>query len=580
LTVAAPDRGVNDPALHTLAWGAALVLPVLIYTATVPSATLANQLAALAGWGLVALLLRTRGWAGAMVCSAALSATAAVWAAAAAWQIASGRLPLGLGLGLAGSAVLVAALAGLGAAAARSAAAPRGLFEALVLAGTCSAALGAQQALAPAAISADWLASTSLPGRAVGQLRQPNHLATLLLWSIAALVPLFEQGVLSRSAARRVLGFVLLGVLVLGVVLSGSRTGLLAMGLLLLWAVVDRRLSLLSRAVLVAAPVLALVFSLGLSAEADESGGVGIGARRPSAGGDWSSSRMAIWRDTWDLIVANPWTGVGVGDYNFAWSLSVFPNRPTAFFDHSHNLPLQLWVELGLPLGTLVLLLLVTALWQAARRSWALAGETGVASRTALVLVLLMVPHSLAEYPLWYLHFLLPTAFFWGWCLGAVPAVAPMQAAAQRGWAGTVIGGAMLAAAAFAWWDYGRVVAIYQPGDHPAPLAERIAEGRRSVLFAHHADYALVTTPAEPVTLPGAFDRVTHFLLDTRLMIAWAQSLHARGHEDHARHIAARLREFGNPKSAEFFAECERDASLFQCQPPKRVLSWRDFKGL
>jgi O-antigen ligase len=572
----------GDAALERLLWSAALVAPVLVYAATVPSATLANQIAAVAGWGLLAMGLR---WQRhriatldtAMAGVAALLVVAGVWAAAAAWGMAQG-LPTSIGASYIGTALLIGVLAWLGAAAARGGVQPRAMFEALVLAGALSAVVGALQALAPAAVP-EWLAPSGLPGRAVGQLRQPNHLATLLLWSIAALVPLVDSGALSRTALRRIAALVLLGLLVVGVVLSGSRTGLLATGLLLAWGVVDARLSRLSRAILVVAPLLAFALSWLLSLQAH---GVGIGARHTEAGGDWSSSRLAIWRDTAELIRAHPWTGVGVGEYNFAWSLSVFPNRPTAFFDHSHNLPLQLWVELGLPLGTLVLVLLAVALWQAARRSWARSGEPGVAARSAFALVLLMVPHSLAEYPLWYLHFLLPTAFFWGWCLGVVPAatVNEVNDPTQRSWTACVLGAAMLAAAALAWWDYGRVVAIYQPGDKPQPLAERIAEGRRSLLFAHHADYALVTTPTEPVTLPGAFDRAPHFLLDTRLMIAWAQALHARGHEDHARHIAARLREFRNPKSGEFFAVCERDANAFQCQAPQRVLTWRDFKGL
>lgn len=571
-----PTANAGDAVLHRAGWYAALVLPALVYTATVPSATLANQLAALAGWGLLAVVLRTPMSMAAISGSAALSAVAAVWAGAALWQVVAGRLPASLGWGQAGSAALIAVLAWLGAAAARAKAPPQGLFEALVIAGVLSAALGAVQAFAPSAIAVDWLATSGLPGRAVGQLRQPNHLATLLLWSIAALVPLVESGVLSRSATRKTIGFVLLALLVLGVVLSGSRTGLVAMGLLLLWAVVDRRFSLPSRALLATAPVLAFLMSWALSADA--AGGVGIGARRAGAGSDWSSSRLAIWRDTWDLIQANPWFGVGVGDFNFAWSLSVFPNRPTALFDHSHNLPLQLWVELGLPLGTLVLVLLLVALWQAFRRSSAVQSAAGVAARTAFVMVLLLVPHSLAEYPLWYLHFLLPTAFFWGWCLGQAPERA--NESRRSGSVGPVLGAALMAAAAFAWVDYGRVTAIYQSSAGAAPLAERIADGRRSVLFAHHADYALVTTPTAPVTLPGAFDRAPHFLLDTRLMMAWAQSLHARGLDDHARHIAARLREFNNPKSAEFFAVCERDARAFQCQAPMKTLTWRDFRGL
>ena len=67
--------------------------------------------------------------------------------------------------------------------------------------------------------------------------------------------------------------------------------------------------------------------------------------------GDISSSRFGIWRNTLALIRAHPWLGVGFGEFNFAWTLTPFPGRPVAFFDHTHNLPLQLAVELGLPLA-------------------------------------------------------------------------------------------------------------------------------------------------------------------------------------------------------------------------------------
>jgi O-Antigen ligase/Virulence factor membrane-bound polymerase, C-terminal/Protein glycosylation ligase len=555
---------------------AALLLPAIVYAATLPSATLANQAVALGGWGVLALSLvgsrRIVGLQGTRAGrdTAVLAAAALLWALAAAASMVWGGLPRGLALSLAGSVLAALALVWLGAAFAGAVLRAEGLFIALLAAGAFSALLGAVQALAPAVLVGDWLSTTTLPGRAVGQLRQPNHLATLLLWSIAALVPLLDSGTLSRTPLRRIVAFVLWGLLVLGLVLSGSRTGLLATGLLLLWAVVDRRLSPLSRGLLIATPLLVALLAWALTSSSDT---VGIATRRIE-GSDWSSSRLAIWRDTWDLIQAHPWLGVGVGSYNFAWTLSVFPQRPTAFFDHSHNLPLQLWVELGLPLGSLLLLLLCVALWQAARRSW----RRDTAARTMLVLVLLMVPHSMGEYPLWYLHFLLPTAFFWGWALASEP---HNDSSVALPWMAPALGAALLAAAVLTGWDYRAANQIYQPStDNTQSLAERIARGQRSVLFAHHADYALVASAPEPVMLPGAFHRPTHFLLDTRLMIAWAQSLHARGYEDHARHIAARLREFRNPKAAEFFAVCATDTSAFQCQAPKRVLGWQDFKGL
>ena len=144
-----------------------------------------------------------------------------------------------------------------------------------------------------------------------------------------------------------------------------------------------------------------------------------IGAAARLGGGDFSASRFAIWRDTLSLIAAQPWLGVGFGEFNFAWTLTPLPDRPLAFFDHTHNLPLQLAVELGLPLAALLLALLAWALWLAWRRCRAVAGPMGAALRAAFVMVLLMALHSQLEYPLWYAHFLLPTALAWGLCLGA-----------------------------------------------------------------------------------------------------------------------------------------------------------------
>jgi hypothetical protein len=140
-----------------------------------------------------------------------------------------------------------------------------------------------------------------------------------------------------------------------------------------------------------------------------------------------------------------------------------------------------------------------------------------------------------------------------------------------------------VAGAAFSVWDYGRVTAIFSAKSGDPPLEARIARGQRSVFFAHHADYAAVTSGL-PVADPArAFDRVSHYLLDTRLMIAWSHSLAAQGRLDEARHLAARLREFRKADADEFFAACDIPASTagepppFQCQLPSRTVPWKDF---
>src|SRR5262249_46401743 len=157
--------------------------------------------------------------------------------------------------------------------------------------------------------------------------------------------------------------------------------------LLALWGLADRRLARWLRVALMCAPVVYLAFAGGMSAWAHLSGHVYGGEARLGES-DVSASRWGIWSNTLAPVRPPPWAGVGFGEFNFAWTLTPFPGRPVAFFDHTHNLPLQLLVELGIPLGGLVTLLLSWALVQAGIRAWRVSGEAGTPSRAAFVMVL------------------------------------------------------------------------------------------------------------------------------------------------------------------------------------------------
>jgi hypothetical protein len=205
------------------------------------------------------------------------------------------------------------------------------------------------------------------------------------------------------------------------------------------------------------------------------------------------------------------------------------------------------------------------------------------------MLVLLIGLHSLVEYPLWYAYFLLPAALAWGFALGtpaagagaAGPAAAADPARAGPAWLGVGAGLLVAAGGMLAALDYQRAVVIYAPGDGAASLAERVAVGQRSPLFAHHADYAAATNPVPPDSAARGFQRAPHSLLDTRLMVAWARHLAATGELDRARWLAQRLKEFRNPDAQPFFAPCEGGATVeFQCQAPETVHDWREFARL
>lgn len=579
----------------------AAAFPSLLAYSLSPSPTYLNQALAFALWALFALFTAPqrpgRGpWA--------LWAALVVLAAAAAWSWGPGALPASLALSvlatLFAAAVLVAAGAG-----ARARPDAEALFIAFawawVACGVLNIAIALVQVFAPTWPDGTWLAASGIPGRAVGNLRQPNHLSSLLLWHCIAVVALLQLGQL-----RRVWAGVLLALGVFAVVLTASRTGLVSVLLLAGWGLLDRRLSRPARLLLVAAPAVYALAWLGMAQWAELTQHTFGGAQR-LAEADVGGSRVAIWRDTLTLIAQQPWAGVGFGEFNLAWTLTPLPQRPVAFFDHTHNLPLQLAVELGLPLATLVMALLLWALWRGLRAAWAMPGSLGTAQRCAMLMVLMIGLHSLLEYPLWYSYFLLPAAWAWGFALQAdegkqkassAPTAAPTAAlaAAAPGLSSRplmALAALVVAGAAFSVVDFLRVASIFSATPGTAPLAQRVASGQRSVFFAHHADYAAVTAGLPMADPAHAFDRVVHYLLDARLMMAWAQSLSERGETEAASHIAERLREFRKPDADEFFAVCETQAIAaaaaasaastaasappFQCTPPARVPGWRGF---
>ena len=579
---------------------AALSLPSLLAYNVSPSSTFLNQALSASLWGAFVLALgraRLRGPASFGSGSGyAMAVTAVLAGAIYLWGELRG-LPDSLALSLTSSVAAAATVAVAGRRAGRGSAAAS-LF-ALTCAGALTAGLLGSliafvQVFLPGWADGTWIAVSGTPGRAVGNLRQPNHLSTVLLWACVAAVALHELGRLRRGLAAAALSLC-----VLAVVWTASRTGLLSVALLAGWGLLDRRLSLPGRVMLLASPLVYFAGWLGMAAWARFGGFAFFGTAR-LAETDISGSRFGIWRNTLALILEHPWTGVGLGNFNFAWTLTPFPVRPPAFFDHAHNLPLHLAAELGLPLAALIVGLLLAGLWRIARAIPRADGERGVSVRAALVFLLMVGLHSLLEYPLWYAYFLLPTAFVFGFALALAqnPPVDPAGVSSarrmrsrrrlRRSWPLTLAGAAMAVGAVAAVVDYGRVAAIFD-ASAPGTLADRIATGQRSVLFAHHADYAAVTMQRDPPAPPEAFARTTHFLLDTRLMMAWADSLAWYGRVDQARYLAARLREFRNPASQAFFAECPERALpaaeaqaqglSYRCALPERVWTWKDFRS-
>jgi O-antigen ligase len=603
-----PSSLGDRPEIRLTVYALALLCAPLLAWNRTPSATQLNELLCILCWGLCLLAanaLPAVGLRRAPITWLAVPLGIMGVAVVGSWTL--GSLPTSLALPPLLSLVAACFVASLGARAAQGG--ERDGLEAfapfafgMVGVGVLSALIAVVQVYFPNLCDGTFIAQSGIPGRAVGNLRQPNHLASLLVWSVIALVPLVEWGRIPRW-----LGAILLVLIMWGVFLSGSRTGLYAgAGVLVLWALADwlfaallprtsplPRLSTSTRAALIVACALALAAPWLTSHLAH---GAVIGTATRANDGD--SSHFAIWRNAVEMIRQQPWLGVGWGEFNFAWTLTPFPNRPVAFFDHTHDLPLQLLVELGIPLGLLVLGLLLWAFGLGVVRAWTTPGAAGHGARAASVMVLMIAAHSLDEYPLWYCYFLLPAAWAWGFTLGSgrsssepalsgVARAKPLESGRiiRMGSEGTslrVFGGAMVLVAMLAWWDYMERVSVIFLDEPGLPvLAKRIETGETSPLFAHHADYADATTTEPPSRALGALSRSTHSLLDSRLMIAWANALAESGQTERARYLVARLKEFHKEEAEEFFAPCADDTlkvKPFQCQPEPTGLTWRDFR--
>jgi O-antigen ligase len=172
------------------------------------------------------------------------------------------------------------------------------------------------------------------------QLGRPEMLKSLLLLLVAT--TLFLATVFSLSRMGMISMFASIGVMG-AVQCSGKSRSLLAAVLTL---------------VLLASGVAASMW-VGVAPVVEHFGQL----PRNEAPAHSSEGRVALWGDTLKLIGEHPWTGVGLGCFEVAFT-AVQSIQLTYVADHAHNDYLELAAELGLPAAVLLFSLL---LWLAGR---------------------------------------------------------------------------------------------------------------------------------------------------------------------------------------------------------------------
>ena len=519
VTGGAPGVGMDRIVVHALC-GICLAYPWLNPLAGGPSTSVQPWLASAA---CAALLVALCGWARPRW-------PLALWLAFAALGAAAAWLPALDAFAAVGGVALVLAAAGLAPPRSHDDFA-RTITLAWLSAAVASSVLALLQYFDAAAPLAPF-ASVAAAGEAYGNLRQRNQFATLTAIGFAALLWLVATGWPWRRCALPLVLLAAAGAA------TASRTGAVEWIALAAFAATSRGSRRTEVAIAAAAGIV--VFSLAafslptLLYMATGIEGRSVFERFAQEAG--CSSRRVLWSNVVHLIAQRPWTGWGWGELDFAHYMTLYPGlRFCDILDNAHSLPLHLAVELGLPVAVLACAGLLWALVRIA--PWREADPT---RRLALGVLLVILAHSLLEYPLWYgpfqIAFGLALGLLWG----------PRQAvSAARANACAVAAAIALAAVAYAAWDYHRISQIYMAPEARDPdyRGDPLPKLRESRLFRAQVQFAELTiTPLTPANARWTYDTalaMLHYSPEPRIIEKLVESATLLGeHEAAAAHLA------------------------------------------
>jgi O-antigen ligase len=301
----------------------------------------------------------------------------------------------------------------------------------------------------------------------------PNRNQTGDLFGISTLVVLAcMQDDFRRGRKRWIIWLAGLGVLVAALILNFSRAGILILVIgVAAWLV---RLALRKwsgAGIAVAASLLLVLFTalLLFGGETIERFHLRLG----SEGAVTSDYRWLIFRDTWTLIKASPWCGIGLGNFESVFALFRDISHGESRSLHPESDWLWVWTEMGWPAVAIILLgaaLLV-------RRAFPLKEGSNQRLRyAALVGAILFALHGLVDVSGHRFGTFLAATFLLGLAQFRPPSSAP------RRWPSIVFRllGVLLAVAGATWLSAWR-------RDLPLPGYVGVENVKRSATFATHS---------------------------------------------------------------------------------------------
>lgn len=261
------------------------------------------------------------------------------------------------------------------------------------------------------AISLNAYAVELAPGARPGaNVAQPNNFSTISFVGLCAALWLYQREKLNAWVFWLAAGFLMLGML-----MSQSRTGWLQIGMLITWGgILASRMNLriTHRQLL----ILGVGFAAGVSVWPTICDYLFLSVGRTLDDSMKAGVRLPFWWSMLDALMRDPWFGYGWLQGGLAQERVALDHPPMgALFDHSHNLFLDLLLWNGIPVGGLMVVLLVW--WFVVQ----LRNCEDVGTGILLMAVMGIFIHGMLEYPLTYAYFLVPVGFSMGVIEGNLP---------------------------------------------------------------------------------------------------------------------------------------------------------------
>lgn len=261
-----------------------------------------------------------------------------------------------------------------------------------------------------------YLPTLELSGsRPFANFGQPNHLSTFLFMGLISVWYLYETNRL-KSYFSCLIGLFL----IFGIALTQSRTAwVVCLFVAFFYFLIKTRAQLklntlgfgglfISYIVLIGAlptitKVLERLFQLDLTQTRDV-------ISRASSGHE----RLSLWQQSWDLILLQPWQGYGWNQIGVSIVENIDEFYWGLWYSSSHNIILDIFLWVGMPLGILILAYVCWLLYILLIH---------VKSKEAYLSLMMMLPimvHAFLEYPLSYSYFLLPLGLLLGIALADI----------------------------------------------------------------------------------------------------------------------------------------------------------------